>query len=704
MIKIDRGAEPELFKSDFVQLVIEKLEEFYSSGDRSQKRYDFPFNSDFDGTIKDHLHTVFHGKCGYCEVAIDDVDQGVVDRFRPYAGIRDKKEYYPDLYWWLTFKWDNLVYCCKECSQYKANYFPIIGTRAITEKDDLSKEEPLLLNPCRDDPEPHFDYGIKGRITGLTEKGVQTIDLLRLNRLTHLNKRLQARAQMITIVDALNTIHPQKHNNVDIEYLQRIYKKDPAIEFLAFKRRVLIEKIEDFPFLRTLLGISPAQFSKHTKKEVAESRQTQQASQHDFLVNDYFPIESIRIQHFKGISDLTIDFKEDGIEKRSWLFLLGENGVGKSSILQAIAVGVKKNDAVLQLLLPALIQKGQEKAEITIKERDSDNVLTTVLTKDSVTQTGTFSSFLLGYGSLRLSVDEVDENPRQDEAGVSYENLFKPIKPLNDITAWLKNIHSNNPKFFDVVAYSIKQLLPHDFPESDLTVENGEIMFRNSKKLFSELSDGFKSTIILAVDIMMKLSSAQADMDKLSGIVLIDELGNQLHPRWQMRIVKQLRTVFKNINFIVSTHHPLCLRGSESREILLLKNNGGSIVPVTELPDPASLRVDQILASEFFGLSSLIDPELEAKFNQYYAILAKEDKISPEERKKLDVLKDELRSQKQLGASLREELMYTVIDRLLASQLVYDKKPLPREQLKDEVVQRVKDIWSRLNMDSYDQS
>jgi predicted ATP-binding protein involved in virulence len=417
------------------------------------------------------------------------------------------------------------------------------------------------------------------------------------------------------------------------------------------------------------------------------------------VTSDFFPIEYIRIQNFKGISDLTIHFKTDEVEKRSWLFLLGENGVGKSSILQAIAVGIRNNEHVLTPLLPGLIQKGKDRAEITIKERDSDNILTTVLTKEKITQTGEFNSFLIGYGSLRLSVDEADKNLPQDKAGVSYENLFRPIRPLNDITDWLKNTYKDNRKFFDIVAYSIKQLLPHDFPGNDLTIENGEILFRNSNKLFSELSDGFKSTIILAVDIMMKLSSAQADMDKLSGIVLIDELGNQLHPRWQMRIVKQLRTVFKNINFVVSTHHPLCLRGSEKGEILLLKQEDNQVAPVTELPDPASLRVDQILSSEFFGLNSLIDPELEAKFNRYYQLLAKGvESLEGVEQKELGNLKNELRNQKQLGASLREELMYTVIDSLLAS-----KTTLSRSQLKEQVVSRVKDIWDKLNSSSHDQ-
>jgi predicted ATP-binding protein involved in virulence len=202
---------------------------------------------------------------------------------------------------------------------------------------------------------------------------------------------------------------------------------------------------------------------------------------------------------------------------------------------------------------------------------------------------------------------------------------------------------------------------------------------------------------------MMKLSSANSDFDKVSGIVIIDELGNQLHPRWQMRIVTQLRLVFPNLNFIVSTHHPLCLRGTEEKEILLLKNVGKEVVAINKLPDPSSLRVDQILASEFFGLSSLIDPELEAKFNRYYELIAKVT-TSKEENIELNKLKDELRNRKQLGATLREELMYHVIDKLLATKVVYNNEVIKRQELKEEVVQRVSDIWNSLKLDENDQS
>ncbi|HEY4108663.1 AAA family ATPase, partial [Puia sp.] len=489
-------------------------------------------------------------------------------------------------------------------------------------------------------------------------------------------------------------------NDNEIQFLTHITELDPAVEFLYFHWWGILEDLGRYPTLKK--GDNPVLLI--TSARILASRAATAARKgvvaaDPALVNDFFPIEWLRIQNFKGITDLTIDFKQDEPGKKSWLFLLGENGVGKSSILQAMAVGMKADKEMIRPLLPKLIRKGAEKAEITIKERNSDNLLMTVLTKDDIHQSGVFNSFLMGYGSLRLSGDEADAVPKRDEARISYENLFKPVRPLNDITKWLKDTHRQNPVFFDAMAYSIKQLLPHDFAENELTV-NEEIMFKHSEQQFSELSDGFKSTIILAVDIMMKLSSAQADMDKMTGIVLIDELGNQLHPRWQMRIVRQLRTVFPNLNFIVSTHHPLCLRGSEAGEILLLKNVDNQINSITDLPDPAGLRVDQILASEFFGLNSLMDPALEAKFNRYYALLAREAELTGKEVEELFRLKDELKAQKQLGSSLRDELMYYAIDSLLASKLAYT---FSRDELKEQVVTRVRDIWKKLNSRNHDQ-
>lgn len=706
MIKVNKGEEPFQLLSDIVFLAKEKLEDFYKSKDRSQKRYSFPFNSKFDNIIKPILHDCFHGKCGYCEIKIESPENGIVDRFRPFNGVRDNKEYHQDLYWWLVYDWDNLVYSCKECNQYKANYFPIKGTRVTTENENFEKEERLLINPSCDEPKLHFTYKTDGSIISTTEGGNQTIQLIRLNRDKLILKRIDAKENIQSLISQLLIERKLDTDLIIIAHLVDIFLgRNLEIEFLSFKQWVLLSELENNPKLYDILNLAPIPKSKSEIKIEKLHAGLDRFLEKNIVVNDYFPIDYIHIQNFKGITDLMINFREDEINNKSWLFLLGENGVGKSSILQAIAIGLSPDIKFLKPYIGDLIKKGENESKIIIKERDKSDLITTVLTRKtlSIKQEGKFNSFLCGYGSLRLSKEDTDinESISIDLKKVSYVNLFKPIIPLNDITKWLKRIHKNTPDQFERIAFSIKRLLPDDFTNNELTISKDEIVFKNSNKSFSELSDGYKSTIILAVDIMMKLSSSQADMDKMTGIVLIDELGNQLHPRWQMRIVNQLRTVFPNINFIISTHHPLCLRGSKLGEVILLKNLKNEIIQITELPDPASLRVDQILSSEFFGLSSLIDPEIEANFNRYYELLSIEN-LDQKDTNELNQLKDELRGQNHLGASLREELMYTVIDKLLAQKVFYDKNPLNRTELKEEAIRRVGEIWNKLNHNEND--
>lgn len=706
MIKIEKQKAPDFLSSPTVDIAIEQMEEFFASKSRSQKRYNWPFNREIDREIKKNLHEIFHGKCGYCETKIESYVTGTVDRYRPNNGVRDKNEYHQDLYWWLTFEWDNLIYSCKECNQYKGNYFPIKGIRASNQNDHYENELPLLLNPYLDEPENHLNYIYNdfNHINALTNEGNQTIELLRLNRTDLIDGRKNASIEVKNAVESL--IRGKQSNNPTlIKHLVNIYElEDPSIEFLTYKRWVLQNELETTPFLGQMLSLDDYKQDENWIEKITTLIK-ENFSKKDILVSDYFPIEYIHIKNFKSIDDLKIDFKEDELNKKSWLFLLGENGVGKSSILQAIAIGLKLDEKLItKNLIPSLIKKRKQTSEIIIKERNSENIIQTTLVRktSSIEQKGDFNSHIIGYGSLRLSVDDIENNSINDTSKISYENLFKPTKALNDVTKWLKSIHKNDISFFDRIAYSIKQLLPHDKSDTHLSIKSGEIILGNSDTLFNELSDGYRSTITLAIDIMMKLSEAQSDMDKMSGIVLIDELGNQLHPRWQMRIVKQLRTVFPNINFIISTHHPLCLRGAEKEEILLLRNIDNQVVTNTQLPDPASLRIDQILASEFFGLSSLVDPEIEAKFNRYYELLAKNDGINSSEKAEIDLLKDELRNKQQMGASLRDELMYTVIDKLLAEKVTFNKNSIDRVTLKEEAIQRVKEVWKNLNLNSDD--
>ncbi|BCH58371.1 hypothetical protein RvVAR0630_09950 [Agrobacterium vitis] len=81
-----------------------------------------------------------------------------------------------------------------------------------------------------------------------------------------------------------------------------------------------------------------------------------------------------------------------------------------------------------------------------------------------------------------------------------------------------------------------------------------------SKELrIEQLSDGFRTTIAMVMDIAVRMAEANPQMpDPLfaQGIVLIDEVDLHLHPGWQQHVLLDLMRVFPKIQFIVTTHSP----------------------------------------------------------------------------------------------------------------------------------------------------
>lgn len=244
MIKVEKGEASRYLQSGRVKNAFKLMKEFYSSSGREQKRYTFPYNKEIDILLKQELHEKFHGKCGYCEITIPSPDHGTIDRFRPYNGVRDKKEYYPDLYWWLNFKWNNLVYCCKECNQYKANYFPIAGIRALDKNYDLNAEEKLLVDPCNDEPSEHFSYDNNGYIISKTDQGEQTIQLLRLNRINLIRERRNARLEVITAKDRNAKLTKSQAEQKAKAFIQNIHHfRDESLKDIT---KAPIEKVVVF--------------------------------------------------------------------------------------------------------------------------------------------------------------------------------------------------------------------------------------------------------------------------------------------------------------------------------------------------------------------------------------------------------------------------------------------------------------------------
>ena len=154
-----------------------------------------------------------------------------------------------------------------------------------------------------------------------------------------------------------------------------------------------------------------------------------------------------------------------------------------------------------------------------------------------------------------------------------------------------------------------------------------------------QLSEGYKIVIAMVADLAARMAEANPDMDNplnTTGIVLIDEMDLHLHPRWQREILQQLTRVFPNIQFIVSTHSPVIVVGAaEIAQIVNLKNINEDENLTHE--NVQISNVGQVLLSDLFGLNYLHSPEWDDKIEERNSLLSKAE-LTAEEKNRLTEL------------------------------------------------------------------
>jgi predicted ATPase len=134
------------------------------------------------------------------------------------------------------------------------------------------------------------------------------------------------------------------------------------------------------------------------------------------------------------------------------------------------------------------------------------------------------------------------------------------------------------------------------------------------------LSAGFQSTIAWIADLIgqVALEAGEViDPAAMEGLVLIDEIDQHLHPRWQARLVTALKRIFPRIQFVATTHSPMILPGLAPGEVVMLRPNAsGSIEAEFPTQDPRLLTAAQ-LYREFFGMPDLFPSAVGERLRRY---------------------------------------------------------------------------------------
>lgn len=269
MIKIDRslGVAPATLEAA-AALEINENKARIELGLTKQNRLKFTAYS--DGAVKAELIKIFGRKCCYCESLLKGTQRSDIEHYRPKTSLRIKKEdgtFENRIgYYWLGADWDNLLISCSDCNSTithenqdgaiavtgKGTYFPLmVEAGRATSPDEVLREQPLLLNPCVDDPSDHIYFSENGTIHPVVVDGVKsprgagTIELIGLHRSELVQMR--ARHRYIVLAAVRHTVRALQEGcdpGADLEDLVRLLQ--PGEPYLAFTHMLLREHMKDY--------------------------------------------------------------------------------------------------------------------------------------------------------------------------------------------------------------------------------------------------------------------------------------------------------------------------------------------------------------------------------------------------------------------------------------------------------------------------
>lgn len=350
--------------------------------------------------------------------------------------------------------------------------------------------------------------------------------------------------------------------------------------------------------------------------------------------------------------------------------LLGNNGAGKSTILQGIALalispvvqhtgyraqslvrrtfGAKRGRAPEQSVIRAEVSVTPADVELTPEEkklkpqpkngkpgryslelgviRVRDTEILNKLPKNSPPWTRMFEEktpgfLVLGYGANRwVAPRHVNVLSQFKENHIRYQrvrSLFEDGVALVPLSHWLPD-YSNKGRRKQVVTIIHDLLAPHGYGFEGES-ENGELIFQQDKARvpYPALSHGFRAFIGWIGDLLYHVCEwcpSGAMLRDIEGVVMVDEVDLYLHPEWQRTVIESLATLFKNVQFIFSSHSPLVTGSLEWSNIWVMDAKGPR-----QLPDEPihGLSADQVLLSPYFGLTTT---RADSKMKQLHAL------------------------------------------------------------------------------------
>ena len=374
-----------------------------------------------------------------------------------------------------------------------------------------------------------------------------------------------------------------------------------------------------------------------------------------------------------------------------WTLLVGDNGVGKSTLLQCLAWmrpipyytrGPHRPDGIQPWLhdqdpptFDTLLRDGARHTELraTMAEapdlrspRSStvntgiellaeDSRLKDVRLIESVnTPATTAEPFVITYAANRHMGRQNADASEFEPVDLLQTDSTELVDAAHVLSRLEYSALKDNPRSracLHSMKRALTEILPFVGDAADIDILDpaepaGGIRFRTpyGNVPLHGLSLGHRTATAWIIDLAWKLVRKYDRSDTPlaePAVVLIDEIDLHLHPRWQRTIMKQFSDHFPNVQFVATTHSPLMITSMTDVNVAVLRHTDGDHVVIENDPQVVeSWRFDQTLVN-LFELQTARSARIEALMTERETLL-QEMPLTARAEERLQHIDDEM--------------------------------------------------------------